>query len=378
MGEAAPSLIKRYVYPSYFPLMTRGRRRERRAGYSFFKLRRSHFMKMSPLIAIPLLLLALGLTALGDALAPPTLWFGPVYLLVIGCAAWMLGRRRAMALGLLIIVGNLITGNTGEFPYGPSSTFLNFTIRATAVIGIVLLLGTARSALEKEWTLARTDHLTEALNRQAFFEVVGSRDTSPCWSVLVYADLDGLKHINDSMGHKHGDCSIIAFAQRVRSAIRKEDLFARMGGDEFVILMNVRDEQAGIGVAERLNRSLNVDAYHDEKTTLLCSLGVLILPPGPRTIDMELKAADMLMYEAKRLKIGLLVATAKMTSQAIALSRHISNVPPANRSTAIRSYTRGLEVGIETVGIPPIGEPEALKLVATNDLDQIAASQRRR
>ena len=214
------------------------------------------------------------------------------------------------------------------------------------MIGIVLLLGAARSALEKEWRFARTDQLTGALNRQAFFEAIGANETSRAWSVLIYADLDGLKQVNDNLGHEQGDASLAAFARRVRSAIRKDDLFARVGGDEFVILMNIRDEDAGVLVANRLNRVLNVEGSDDE-ARLLSSLGVLILPPGLRAIDAELKAADRLMYEAKRTKIGMLVATAKVVDWEIAVSRHIAHAPPADRITAIRSKRREIAAEIE-------------------------------
>ena len=157
--------------------------------------------------------------------------------------------------------------------------------------------------------------------------------------MLIYADLDGLKYVNDHFGHKHGDGSIVAFARRVRSAIRKDDLFARMGGDEFVILMNVRDEDAGVLVADRLNRVLNVEVLDDD-TGLLSSMGVLILPPGLRSIDVELKAADTLMYEAKRTRIGMLMGTGEVVDREVVLSRHIAHVAPPEQRSAIRSRNR--------------------------------------
>ena len=322
--------------------MVVGKKIERRTRSSLFKLKRSTLLQMPPRVAIPLLAMALLLAAMGDYLTPRTIWFGPVYLLVIAFAAWAGGRRRAIGLGLFVVVVNLLIGNGSEYPYGPNSTLLNFSFRVIAVVGIVVLLGTARRALEKEWRLARTDQLTGALNRQAFFEAISTNEESPSWSVLIYADLDGLKRVNDTLGHKHGDASIIAFAKRVRSAIRKDDLFARMGGDEFVILMNVRDEDAGMLVADRLNRVLNVD-LRDDETRLLSSLGVLILRPGARSIDMELKAADTLMYEAKRTKIGMLLAEGQVDDRQIVLSRHLAYAPPVGQKSAVRSRTREID-----------------------------------
>ena len=134
--------------------MTRGIRRERRAGYNRLKWRRAHFLQLPPILSLPLLLMAWGLAIVGDVLTPPTLWFGPVYLLVIGYAAWMLGRISAVVLGIAVMTVNFLLGTASQFPYEPNSSLLNLSIKATAVIGVVLLLGNARKALEREWTLA--------------------------------------------------------------------------------------------------------------------------------------------------------------------------------------------------------------------------------
>ena len=75
---------------------------------------------MPPRIAVPSLLLAVWITALADYLSPPSLWYGPAYLLVIAFAAWTLGRRGAIGLGLFIIAFNLLAGNAIEYPYGPT------------------------------------------------------------------------------------------------------------------------------------------------------------------------------------------------------------------------------------------------------------------
>src|SRR3546814_20825784 len=76
------------------------------------------------------------------------------------------------------------------------------------------------------------------------------------WSALIYADLDGLKQLNDQQGHDRGDESLKAFAGTVRRTIREGDVLARMGGDEFVIFMKLRDEEAGQAVARRLHQEI--------------------------------------------------------------------------------------------------------------------------
>lgn len=169
-------------------------------------------------------------------------------------------------------------------------------------------MGIARKSCEKESRLARIDPLTGALNRYAFFEIIERDDCSEGWSAIVYADLDGLKKINDEFGHAQGDICLKVFSEKVRSVIRKDDIFARMGGDEFVIFMKVRNEEAGKVVAMRLDQAIN-DKIMDGPYGLGCSFGVLLLPNGSISIDAELKVADNLMYESKKTRSRVLLST---------------------------------------------------------------------
>lgn len=149
--------------------------------------------------------------------------------------------------------------------------------------------------------------MTGAFNRKAFFEAVGDETSPEGVTVLVFADIDGLKRLNDRRGHEAGDEALRDFADRVRKTIRKDDVFARIGGDEFVIFLRVGDNKSAEIVAQRLNTALNLDPTWHE-TRLKCSLGVLVLPAGSRSIDVELKQADSLMYHAKRDRTGLMMA----------------------------------------------------------------------
>ena len=198
------------------------------------------------------------------------------------------------------------------------------------------------SSLEREWRLARTDALTGALNRQAFFEAIKEDTGRQGPAILAFADVDGLKRLNDEMGHELGDKGLRDFADRVRTAIRKNDLFARIGGDEFVIFMKVKDEAAAKAVANRLNDVLNLGAGEDG-ATLKCSLGVLLLPAGSQSIDDELKLADKLMYAAKRAQAGLSMASAAGGDRQKTLSFPLETPPRVGRTTAIRAKDRQSE-----------------------------------
>ncbi|MDB5717966.1 MAG: diguanylate cyclase, partial [Sphingomonas bacterium] len=129
------------------------------------------------------------------------------------------------------------------------------------------------------------------------------------WGILVYVDLDGFKQINDRFGHAAGDETLRAFAHGVRHHIRPEDALARIGGDEFLLLLRVGDEADGHRLGRQLHARMNAILKHAVHPAR-CSVGVLVLKPGaaaPSADDVRL--ADQLMYEAKQRGAMLRIAT---------------------------------------------------------------------
>ena len=279
------------------------------------------------------------LIAIFASYAAPAIGFGPFFLVICAFSAWFVGNRFAVLLGLFILTVETLNGHAIALQEGP----IVMALKVVSVLAIVLMLGVARAALEIEWRFARVDPLTGALNRKAFFEAVEAEGGHTGPTVLVYADVDGLKRLNDRLGHRAGDEALQDFSDRVRTAVRKADVFARIGGDEFVIFLRVRDIAAAELVAQRLNGVLNLDPIEGE-TKLKCSLGVLVLPAGSRSIDAELKQADTLMYHAKRDSIGLMMA--------ISVKGDMQELMPFARSTssagqqraAVRSAQRATEL----------------------------------
>lgn len=275
------------------------------AGYS---QQRSLAFLVSRRLAWTLCLIGVVLIGAVDLATGEVIWVGPAYMISIGLAAWALGWREGVFFLAVCMGFSLYANSSAMYPYGAAVTPMDFLMRLPPILAIIFLLAHARRACETEWQLARTDPLTGALNRKAFFELVGGIAETDVWHVLAYADLDGLKRVNDAYGHERGDMSLKAFAAHVRTAIRKDDIFARIGGDEFLVYMAVRDAQAGLVVANRLHRAMN-SVFTNSDEALRCSVGVLILAPGLRSIDRELKVADELMYEAKQSGAALTVAT---------------------------------------------------------------------
>lgn len=232
-----------------------------------------------------------------DRLSGPIVWLGPLYLLVICIAAWSLGWIAGQVTGIACMIITFAINGLSLYPYGDIGLAWNFLTRFFAISIVIAAIAGARWAYVREWWLARTDTLTGALNRQAFFELAQSAVNAQRWRLLVYADLDGLKKVNDIRGHAAGDACLRAYGSAVRTMIRRGDIFARLGGDEFVIFMSVKDETAARTVAARLHMAMN--DVPSENGKLRCSVGGLIVPPGNASMDDLVLGADNLMYEAK-------------------------------------------------------------------------------
>ena len=177
----------------------------------------------------------------------PSVAFGPFFILICAFGAWFVGNLFALVLGLFVVSVQILTEHAIALHSGP----LVMALQLFSALAVVLMLGVARAALETEWRFARVDPLTGALNRKAFFEAIEKEKGLPGPAALVFADVDGLKRLNDLAGHEAGDEALRDFSARVRRAVRKDDIFARIGGDEFVVFLKVCDLRAADIVAPR-------------------------------------------------------------------------------------------------------------------------------
>jgi len=123
---------------------------------------------------------------------------------------------------------------------------------------------------------------------------------------LLFIDLDGFKAVNDTLGHKAGDALLKAMVREVKAIIRRYDIFVRMGGDEFVILLPDTDYGSGAAFGERVFKAVSKISVaectrQDTGLSISASIGVAQLNAGETLQDL-LKKADTRMYEAKRRK----------------------------------------------------------------------------
>jgi diguanylate cyclase (GGDEF)-like protein len=270
--------------------------------------------------ALQFLLLAFGV---GVALM---LQVGPVahtYLLAVPClAALLVGLRPAIWLLLAGAVAIVLTGLapapdpaavglSGDQGLRAAIVAINYLFIAgilTFSCG-VLLRHLARSLAEGE-QLAFYDPLTGLPNRRLLLDrlaaLLASSERQQVFSAVMFIDLDRFKTINDARGHATGDHLLRLVAQRLSDLVRKSDTVARIGGDEFVVLLgHLAPDLAAAGnaaqaVAEKIRAALAQEfeiAGQDYASS--ASIGVTLLPKFGVNADDLLREADTAMYRAK-------------------------------------------------------------------------------
>lgn len=149
------------------------------------------------------------------------------------------------------------------------------------------------------------DTLTPLYNRRHFVNALEERlsrlerHDAPC--VLVFVDVNAMKQINDSFGHTAGDAALVHIARLIGASIRSNDVAARVGGDEFALLLDGLDEEGAALKTKQLEKLISeTDCYcGDNRLPLSASFGWTSLRRGD-TDFAALARADMAMYESKR------------------------------------------------------------------------------
>ncbi|TWI65381.1 PAS domain S-box-containing protein/diguanylate cyclase (GGDEF)-like protein [Pseudoduganella lurida] len=165
---------------------------------------------------------------------------------------------------------------------------------------------TDRREASETWRQAIfSDHLTGVANRRAFFYAVemelGRAQRFPRPVALVMLDLDHFKRINDTHGHAAGDAVLGAFAQALRGVFRAVDVVARLGGEEFAVLLPSTDVIQASAVVERLRAAIELQGVPWEGTEIrfTFSAGVASWDAQVAGVDALLHRADRAMYAAK-------------------------------------------------------------------------------
>jgi diguanylate cyclase (GGDEF)-like protein len=163
-----------------------------------------------------------------------------------------------------------------------------------------------RGAQDKLQKMATTDFLTGIANSRLFSEA-GGREIQRARRykrslALLMIDLDHFKKVNDKYGHAIGDKILVAFAEICKKYLRSADIFGRLGGEEFAILLPETDVNGGEKFAERLRAIIEKSRIKVEHKTfhITVSIGVTEQLPDDDELEVALKRADDAMYEAKK------------------------------------------------------------------------------
>jgi diguanylate cyclase (GGDEF)-like protein len=150
---------------------------------------------------------------------------------------------------------------------------------------------------------ADTDGLTDVLNRGALERLVPQLASAAAPVALILLDLDHFKGVNDRYGHAAGDAVLRSTAQRLRGALREEDVLARFGGEEFAIIVTGQSPETIASVAERLRQIVASEPFvlpDGGLIALTASLGTAMTAARPAIWLDLLRAADMALYAAKQ------------------------------------------------------------------------------
>ena len=164
-----------------------------------------------------------------------------------------------------------------------------------------------RIRAQKELThLATHDTLTGLPNRALFTEQLSSNlfhaERRNNTLALLFMDLDGFKQVNDTHGHEAGDKLLVEVARRMKEAVRREDLVARTGGDEFIIILNDLSTQSDAElIAHKLIAAINQPVIcNDTICHIGISIGIAFYPDNATNPDALIRHADDAMYSAKK------------------------------------------------------------------------------
>ncbi|MHB9096580.1 MAG: sensor domain-containing diguanylate cyclase [Syntrophales bacterium] len=166
---------------------------------------------------------------------------------------------------------------------------------------------TLRKHYEEEIrTLSNTDELTGIYNRRGFLTLAEQElkraERTKKGLLFIYADLDGLKLINDTLGHQKGDEALIEAAMILKEVFRESDIIARIGGDEFALLVSETPTTYANMVKMRLQQQIDVRnaSANREYRISLCTGVAHYDPHNPVSLDKLISIADAAMYENKR------------------------------------------------------------------------------
>lgn len=256
------------------------------------------FQALPPTRAVLVVVILFLLVAAIDKATGSELSISLFYLLPVALVSFRwrgaAGQVAAVIAALAWLAIDLGSGTTYSNPLIP---FWNATARFGFFSLFSYVLDRLQGAVERQTSLALTDSLTGLPNRRAFEDLArrelarADRTGSPLALALI--DIDNFKLINDQLGHAGGDLVLRRFAATTRRILRSADVAARVGGDEFALILPGVDAPSAAAALERLRTGL----VHEPDGPIGCSIGVALVAGGE--LADALRYADQALYVAK-------------------------------------------------------------------------------
>lgn len=248
------------------------------------------------------LVLALGVL---DHVTGTELNIAVLFLLPIVPVTWLFGMRWAFPIAALSGMTMFTANHLSGLQYGNLLIPLwNFGSRFILVMLVARAIVYLHQTAVKAESLARIDPLTGVGNVRYFreaaeLEIARARRYYQTFT-MAFIDADDFKRINDSYGHESGDRMLRLIGESLTRSVRSTDLVARVGGDEFVLLLPMMSAEAAEGFLRKLRERLLAELAHPPGP-LTCSIGAVTFETPPASVDEMLKLADDRMYLAKQI-----------------------------------------------------------------------------